>query len=225
MTTTDHTGGIRHSTAGEAEFADVRDRFVDPIGMGHARRVIGNRAVVVLQGVGSGRGTAGLRLLVEAGHEKIVRLDPARRLRTVGADDLREREGYLWESTGPGATTLTDSDFDHVCRLVHDKKARLVIVVDRVARLAAVRGAIIELSPPDPWTVARAFVAARRPRDPRVAAALERAMARNLNPGDPPRKAVRAAELAILVADAELSADEASRELATAEAAHGVTNV
>ncbi|MFD2419274.1 hypothetical protein [Amycolatopsis pigmentata] len=216
-----HENGVRHSTAGETELADVRDRFIDPIGMGHARRVIGNRAVVVLQGVGSGRGTAALRLLVESGYEKVVRLDPARRLCTVKADDLREREGYLWESTGPGSTALTDSDFDHICRLIQDKKARLVIVVDRVVRLAAVSGAIIELSPPHPGTVAQAFIAASRPHDQDVAATLECGMAKYLNPGDPPRKAIRAAELAILVADGELAEEEASRELTTGESCPG----
>lgn len=201
--------------ATEEEKGQVRAEFVRPEKFDEAERKIAINHVVLLCGKGTGRTFAGRRLLDSHGVTEIIDLNPDRLLGSISESDLRRGEGYLWDASELGGHPFTHWEFDRVAAMVRGLECRLVIVLDnrRQAPAEAARY-IVSLTPPDPVEVAVAIL------DHRCSDAGEQAkqvlkcdLASALAAGDPPQKAVRAALLAMEVAEDKRTAADALRAL------------
>ncbi|GAB3584988.1 hypothetical protein GCM10027445_61910 [Amycolatopsis endophytica] len=197
----------------ESELERVQECFVSPTSFEPASRVLRDYSVVVLHCPGTGRTTAGLRLLLDAGYQQLVHLSSDRTLGSIKDEELEPNHGYLWESVGLEGTPLPTPDLRHMLSLVSDKSARLVIIVNYSSQIPAEAGQLsVELKAPDPFAVAHRTLdfehATRAAHD-----VLDDHLAAHLAVGDPPYKAARAAELAILIDEGELDSVTALREL------------
>lgn len=201
--------------ANEDEIDEVRKEFCEPAGFTQARQLLDEHSTVILYGRGSGRSFAALKLLTLTGCQHIVHLDHGRRLQRMKPDELEPGDGYEWRAAGPGAAPLTDSDFTKAKNLAHSRSCRLVIVVDQVSNVPEnARTFAVELKPPDPGEVARAVIASRAgPMCETAQNTFATVFGEKLAPGEPPHKAVRAAELAIAIANGDRGQEEALREL------------
>ncbi|HVV13121.1 hypothetical protein [Amycolatopsis sp.] len=191
------------------ESAELRERFVTPDGYDQAKTILRNRSVVLLHGSGSGRTTTGQRLLLDLGCARIVHLDDARSLASFREKELREQDGYLWHSTGPGAIPIRDADFMQAVNLVRGKSCRLVIVLNGPNEVPqAASGFVVGVKPPEPLEVAEGVIRYRLgTRSEDCVTILRDKLSAKLTVGDPPGKAVHAGELAI-----EILADPAVEE-------------
>ncbi|KAA9155926.1 hypothetical protein FPZ12_028825 [Amycolatopsis acidicola] len=199
----------------EEEVVELRDRFVAPDGYEQAKTILRNRSVVVLHGSGSGRQTAGQRLLLDLGCARIVHLDDTRSLAGFKETDFRENDGYIWDSTGPGATPIRDADLVQAQSLIRAKACRLVIVLDDPNEVPQVaNGFAVGVKPPDPLKVAEGVIRHRLgTRSADCIAILHDKLAVKLAVGDPPSKAVHAGELAIEILSDPSAGEDALRRL------------
>lgn len=204
--------GLAVLRATRAELDDVRDNFVLPGGFGDAARILTAQRVVVLAGPGSGRSYAARRLLVDVEAKDVVEVGRERPLGTF--KDLDPDTGYVWDARETAHTHFGGLDFEQTARLVRaTDNCHLVIVVDTEAQVPdAARNHVARLVAPPAEDVARVEIGRRRLDDPAGPLVLLKDDLA-LEPGAPPEKAVRAADLAIRVCAGELVLDAALAEL------------
>jgi hypothetical protein len=215
-----HSGGwstpdlvLRRATAQEID--DVRAQFVPPLEIDVARGLLHEHRVVVLWGRGSGRSFTARHLLIDAGCDAVVELNPDRALRTVESSELKRGEGYLWDLSHSGGAPFTEWEFGGLVARVGNAGCRLVVVLDRQAQaLGSARDVMVKLTPPSAVEVALATIRRHCPdASEQPSTVLKSELAEALTDDDPPEKAARAARLAIGVARGELDAPTAVKRL------------
>ncbi|MDR6591778.1 hypothetical protein ACFFSW_07615 [Saccharothrix longispora] len=183
--------------ATQAELEDVRRYFEPPGGYAAARRVLDARGVVVLTGPGTGRSYTSLRLLLDVGASQVAEVNRERALGTF--DHLAVGTGYVWDVRESARSPFDRAEFERVTRLVKAVGCHLVIVLDSpVQAPPEAADHVVELSAPPAHEVSRAEL---RRRCPTGFDGPLRVLTEDLGLEDKasPEKAVRAAELAVLV--------------------------
>lgn len=209
------TAGLLVRRATRDELLDARCAFVEPPGYPLASEILREHHVVVVCKRGSGRSFAARRLLIDCGAAAVAEMNPDRALYSIREDELEKGTGYIWNGGQPGDRPLRDRDLTHSGGLLRQAGCWLVIVLDRPEQVPdAVTHYAVALTAPPPVDVAKATIHRRRP----VAAdeavdVLQNELAVALQNGDPPRKAARAAGLAIRVASNGCSVQDALTEL------------
>ncbi|WP_028926680.1 hypothetical protein [Pseudonocardia acaciae] len=201
--------------ATDDERLDARCAFVEPPGYLKAMDTLREHRVVVIFKRGSGRSFAARRLLMDCGANAVAEINPDRAPHTINENELEERTGYIWDGSQEGDQPLRDRDLDHSSGLLRQAGCWLVIVLDRQEQVPdTAAGRAVALTAPPPVDVAEAIIRRRRPADAGEAVDLVRnRLAVALSDGDPPRKAERAAGLAIRVVSNGYSPEEALNEL------------
>lgn len=200
---------VRRAT--EAELDEVWNQFVQPAEYDNAREILGTHHAVVLCGAGTGRTFAGRRLLVDRHATAVVDLNRDRELGSIQTADLQHGEGYLWDASGSGDHPFTGREFQHAAHAMRTAGCWLVVVLDHRGQVPAEASShSVALRAPDPVEVAVAVIHRRWPGGAEEPTQILKSdLASGLGPGDPPHRAVRAADLAILVAKKELEPDKA----------------
>lgn len=208
----DHGPVVRRAT--EEELHEVHKQFVEPVRFADARRAVQRHHVAVLCGRGSGRSFAARRLLVELGVTTIAELHPDRDLGGIRGSELDRGGGYIWEADETMSRPLRDQDTVRCAKVMRDLDSWLVIVLDQPSQVpeSAARYSV-ELGAPPPLEVAQQAIHWRGAVNAQTAEqALGTYLAGELATGDPPGKAVRAAELAIRVATDPCFTGEQARD-------------
>ncbi|MEU5846554.1 hypothetical protein [Saccharopolyspora shandongensis] len=200
---------VRRATDDEVEQA--RKQFVEPGGFAAAKRILWEHNVVVLCGPGTGRSFTARRLLDDCGASAIVEMSRQRKLQSVRASDLEAGLGYIWSVGDDGGKPFLDWEFEQCARLFKDEGCRLVIVLDhRSQSCSTASSKTVELAAPDLVEVALCALRWRcRYGADGPAVVLKSDLRNALEKGDPPEKAVRAAEWALRAFHGEASVDEA----------------
>lgn len=199
----------------EAELDNVRKQWQIPERFERAESVLAGGNVVVLAGVGTGRTFAAQRLLADRACTRIVHLNPERPMRSVEKADLVSGDGYVWDLSEQGAQAFRAADFEHVRQLIRGVgECWLVVLLDgRTQAPYAAEGLVVELLPPSALAVAEAEVDRRwsgETGDPHQVLMED---FRELLPADiAPEKALLAADLAMRVAEGDLTVAEAVEE-------------
>lgn len=190
-------------------------QFVQPDGFQRAGSILARSHVVVLCGPGTGREHAALGLLKSCAVREIMQMSPQRTLKSVRADDLDDRSGYIWVIGDSAERPFSDREFTQCATTMREMGCYLVIVLDRMIQAsAAAEHYAVSLAVPDQLEVARSALNYLCPANyEEPAMVLKTHLQAGLETGDPPAQAARAAELAIAVAAGELTADEALRQL------------
>lgn len=204
---------VRRAT--EDELLDARCAFVEPAGYPLASEILREHHIVVVCKRGSGRSFAARRLLIDRGAAAVAEMNPDRALYSIRKDELEKGTGYIWNGGQPGDRPLQERDLTHSGGLLRQAGCWLVIVLDRPEQLPAGETyRAVPLSAPPPVDVAQATIHRCRPAEADEAIdVLKNELAVALPDGDPPRKAVRAAGLAIRVASHGCSVQDALTEL------------
>ncbi|HVK24136.1 MAG TPA: hypothetical protein VM677_22515 [Actinokineospora sp.] len=197
--------------AGAAELEDVRRHFVAPGRFDDAVAILAKDRIVVLSGQGTGRSHAARRLLVGVSIA-VAELKRDRPLDALVESDLSAGEGYLWDCGGPGGLSVEGWEFDHAQHIVRAAGGYLVIIVDDPRQMPAhARRQVVGLGVPDPVEVAVDHLRTGQTDD--AMQAFKGCLVDRLRPGDPPRKAAFAADLARRVAHEGLAVGAAQAEL------------
>jgi hypothetical protein len=199
----------------EDELLDARCAFVEPPGYPSAIEILRDHHIVMIYKRGSGRSFAARRLLIDCGATQVGVMSPERAPYSIRENELKTGTGYVWDGGEAGDRPLRDRDFTHSGGLLRQAGCWLVIVLDRPEQVpAAATERAAALTAPPPVDVAKAIIHRRRPVEADVAIdVLENKLAVALRDGDPPRKAARAAGLAIRVASDGCSVQDALTEL------------
>lgn len=202
--------------ATDDERLDARCAFVEPPGYPKANDILREHHVVVIFKRGSGRSFAARRLLIDRGAKAIAEINSDRAPHSINEDELKEHTGYIWDSSQAGDRPLRDRDLEHSSGLLRQVGCWLVIVADHQEQVPdAATGHAVPLTAPPPVVVAEAIIRQRRAAADADQAVdvLKNELAAALSNGDPPRKAARAAGLAIRVVTSEFRPQEALQEL------------
>lgn len=204
---------VRRATAEEMD--QLHNHFIHPKGFGDANRILSCYHVVILYGKGAGRTFAGRRLLHDQGVSAVIDLNVDRVLRSIQDTDLRHNEGYLWDVGGSVDHPFTDWEFHHVASLMREASSWLVIVLDsRRQAPGEASGHTVKLSPPEPLEVAMTSIdLLSNTLAEQAKQVLKRDLSAALTEHDPPQKALRAALLAVDVADGKLGTADALQSL------------
>ncbi|GAA3359483.1 hypothetical protein [Saccharopolyspora gregorii] len=201
---------VAHRKTSE-EFERVRQHFVPPGGYPSAERILREKNIVVLSGRGSGRSYAALRLLEDCYPFGVNEVNRERALRSLREEDLEPRQGYVLTVSDLPEQPFTGWEFKQCAGALRAVGSKLVIVVDDPMQVASEAVPdLVSLRSPDPVEVARTEIYRRCPGE--AAEALLRFkenLMSGLDLGDPPEKAVRAADLAIRMHRDELDAERA----------------
>lgn len=197
------------------ELCDARHAFVKPPGYPEASEILRVHHVVVIFKRDSGRSFTARRLLDDLGAKKVAEIRQERAPHTITEREIEERIGYIWDGSQAGNRPLHDRDLDHSSGLLRQAGCWLVIVLDRKEQLpAGAAGRAVALTAPPPIDIAETIIRRRPQTDAEaVVDVLRNKLAVALSDGDPPRKAERAARLAIQVAANRCSPQEALQEL------------
>jgi hypothetical protein len=177
------------------ELAAAGEFFVERSGFDEAEWRLERRQPVLLGGNGNGWYIAALRLLDKRSPSGIAHLNPPRYLNQERAKDLKADFGYVWHARQP----FDEVEFNDVSEAVRKAGGLLVVLVQHPAEVPHALGdLVVRLDAPDPMDVARACVCAgRSTREDEQLRVLEQTFGHVLRPGTSPRKAARAAELAV----------------------------
>ncbi|GAB3300325.1 hypothetical protein [Parasphingorhabdus pacifica] len=204
---------IRRKTTDE--ITKATQQFVAPGGFSDASRILASRSVVVLCGRGAGRSHAALRLLVDAGVTGVSEMSQRRSLGKIRGNELEPAHGYVWAADEFARKPLSEADFEHCERVMNESGCRLVIVLDHSKQSPSTAyGQTASLTPPEPLEVALSAIHRQHAEDFELPSlTLKNELHAELDSGDPPEKAVRAADLAVHVALGNLGTDRALLEL------------
>lgn len=196
----------------ENELDDVRKHFVSPGGFERAEAILATGHVLVLLGKGTGRTFTAQRLLDEQACTRIVHLNPERPMASVQADELRSRDGYVWDLSEQGSRPFKGWHLERIRRLVTDTTDCWLVIIlnDRLQVPSEAGGWCVELTP-DVVALAEAAISRKCPGDDRPTQVLAAEFAELLLVNPSPEHALLAADLAIRVAREELTEIDARR--------------
>jgi hypothetical protein len=192
------------------ELAAAGEFFVPRGGFEEAEWRLKRFGAVLLEGNGTGWFIAAVRLLQQVGAKAVAQLNPPRHLNDERAKALKAEVGYVWSAR----QSFEEFQFDDIRRAVEKAGGWLVVLVHHSKEVPhALSDRLVRLDAPDPMDVARARVCAEGgPHEDERLRVLEKTFGHVLRPGTSPRKAARAAELAIRQAAGELDEDDAVRQ-------------
>jgi hypothetical protein len=117
----------------------LRRSYVEPAGYDTLHDSLRANQLVLVRGrSGSGRSATAIHVLDRECAEGVSKLDPDTELKDLRAADFAENTGYLLESVrSDQAAALRAFHLERIVGLLTDRSARLVVIVDQTARLAA----------------------------------------------------------------------------------------